>query len=65
LVEMVNALSIKRRSAALYAVDNITLFQQKFSKIRTILARDAGNQGDFLRDVVFASHVNSIFCGFN
>ena len=47
LIDMVDALGIELRRAALDAVDFIAFFQQKFCQIRTVLACNAGDKGDF------------------
>jgi hypothetical protein len=47
LIDMIDTLRIKRRSAALDAMDFIALFEQKLGEVRAILARDTSNEGDF------------------
>ena len=47
LVQVVDAVSVKHRSAALDAMDLITFLQQQFCEIGTILAGYASNQGSF------------------
>ena len=49
LVDMVDALGVELRRAAFDAVDFIAFFQQKFCQIRTVLACNAGDKGDFAR----------------
>jgi hypothetical protein len=48
LIEMVNALGIKRRGSALNAVHDIAFFQKELSEVGTILASNAGDEGNFL-----------------
>ncbi len=50
LVDVVDALGIEQRGAALDAVHLVTLLEQEFRKVRTILASHAGNQS-FLHHV--------------
>ena len=49
LVEMVDAVGVEERGAALDAVDDVALLQQELGEIGAILAGDAGDQGDFCR----------------
>ena len=49
LIDMVDALGVELRRTALDAVDFIAFFQQKFCQIRTVLACNAGDKGDFAR----------------
>ena len=49
LVDMVDALGVELRRAAFDAVDIIAFSQQKFCQIRTVLACNAGDKGDFAR----------------
>lgn len=48
LVQVVYALGIEAAGPTFDAVDDVALFEQKFGKIRAVLASDAGNKGDFL-----------------
>ena len=43
--EMVDALGVERRRTALYAVDRISLRQEKFGEIGAILSGRAGDEG--------------------
>jgi hypothetical protein len=47
LIQVINAIGIKGGGTALNSVDDITLFQQKLSKVGAILAGDAGDEGCF------------------
>jgi len=47
LVEVVDAIGIEQRGAALDAVNDVAFFKQKFGEIGTILAGDPGNQCSF------------------
>ncbi len=51
LVEVVDAVGVEERGAALDAVDFVALAQQEFGKIGAVLAGDAGDEG-FLGHVV-------------
>jgi hypothetical protein len=44
-VKMVNAFGVNQRGSALDAVDLVTLAQQVFGQVGTVLTGDAGNQG--------------------
>ena len=46
LIEMVDALGVERRRAALDAVHDVALGEQEFGEIGAVLAGDAGDQGD-------------------
>ena len=52
LIEMIDAIGIKKRGTALDTMDLITFFQEKLGQISPILAGDAGNQCFFI-------HINS------
>ncbi len=43
IVKMVDPAGIERAAPPDYSVNFISLFEKKFSKVRTILAGDAGN----------------------
>ncbi len=43
-VKMIDSFRIERRSAALDAVDDVTLFQKKLGEVAAVLAGDAGNE---------------------
>ncbi len=47
LIEMVYAVGVEQTGAALDAVNDVALAQQKFCQIGAILASDAGNECDF------------------
>ena len=51
LVEMLDPAGVERRRAALDAVDDIALVEQQFGQIGAVLAGDAGDQGDLVRNV--------------
>jgi hypothetical protein len=44
LVQMIDTLGIEQRTAPLDAVDFVSLVEQVFAQVRTVLAGDAGNQ---------------------
>ena len=44
LVEVVDAVGVEQRSAALDAVHLVALFQQEFGQIGAVLAGDAGDE---------------------
>jgi hypothetical protein len=44
--ETVNAFGVEGRRTALYAVDHISLRQEQFGEICTVLSGRAGNEGD-------------------
>ncbi len=44
VVQMIDAVGVERRRAALDAVDDVALLQQKFGQIGAVLAGHAGNQ---------------------
>jgi hypothetical protein len=46
-VEVVNAIGIEQTGAALDAVNDVALAKQEFCEVRTVLAGDAGDEGDF------------------
>ena len=46
-VDVIDALGVEERGAALDAVHDVALFEQEFGEVRTILAGYAGDQGDF------------------
>jgi hypothetical protein len=46
---VVDTISIKKRRTPFHAVNDITLFQQKFGQVRSVLASDTGDECDFLR----------------
>jgi hypothetical protein len=48
LVDMIDALRIEQRGTALDTMHFIALFEQKFCKIRTVLARHARDKGNLL-----------------
>ena len=48
LVEMVDAVGVEQRTAALDAVDDVALGQQEFGQVGAVLAGDAGDQGGFV-----------------
>jgi hypothetical protein len=50
LIQMVDAIGIKGRSAPLDAMDTVAFRQQQFSQIGTILSRDAGDQRRLSQD---------------
>ena len=47
LVEVINALGVELRGAALEAVDGVALVQQEFGQIGAVLAGDAGDKCGF------------------
>ena len=47
LVDVVYALGVERAGAAFDAVHDIAFFKQEFGKVGTVLAGDAGDEGDF------------------
>ena len=47
LVDVVNALGVEQRRTALDAVNDVALLKQELSEVRTVLARDAGDEGYF------------------
>ena len=47
LVEMVDAVGVEQRAAALDTVDFVAFLQQEFGEIATVLAGDAGDEGFF------------------
>jgi hypothetical protein len=47
LINVIHPLCLERAGAAFEAVNNVTIFQQKFSQVRTIMACDARDQGVF------------------
>ena len=47
MVKIIDATAIERGGAALNAVDNVTLGQQKFREVSAILPRHAGNERTF------------------
>jgi hypothetical protein len=47
LVEMVDPLGVKRRGAALQAVDFISFRQQEFGQVRSVLSGNSGDQCAF------------------
>ena len=49
LVQVINAIGVKRGGAALYAVNHVAFAEQKFSQVRTILARDTCYQSCFIK----------------
>jgi hypothetical protein len=46
-VQVIDAVGVEQRGAALDAVDFVALFQQKLGKVSTVLAGDAGDEGFF------------------
>ena len=56
VIEMIDAAGVERRRAALDAVDDIALAEQKLGKIGAVLAGDAGDQCNFV------GHWIAIFC---
>ena len=54
LIQMIDAVGIKQRGAALDAVHDVALLQQKFSQISAVLASDAGDECNFI-------HCNTFF----
>jgi len=48
LIDVIDALGVELRSPALDAMNFITLFQQKFRQVGTVLAGHAGDQCYFL-----------------
>jgi hypothetical protein len=53
LVDVVNALRVKERSAPLDAVNYVSFFQQKLGKIRAILPCNSSDEGYFYRLIGF------------
>jgi len=49
LVEVVDAVGVEQRTAALDAVDFVAFVEQEFSQIGAVLAGNAGDEGFFLR----------------
>ncbi len=49
LIERVDSAGIERGRAALDAVNDIALLEQKIRKVRAILSGDAGDEGGFIR----------------
>jgi hypothetical protein len=47
LVNVVNALGVKRTGTALDAMNNVAFFEQELGKVGTILASNTGDEGDF------------------
>ena len=47
LDKVVNSVCIEEASAALDSMDDVALVEQEFGKIRTVLASDASDEGDF------------------
>jgi hypothetical protein len=47
-VEMVYPFGVERGGAALDAMDQIALTEEKFSQVGPILARHSGNQGNLM-----------------
>ena len=47
LVQVVDAIRVERRRAALDAVDDVAFAEQQFGQIGAVLAGDAGDQGNF------------------
>jgi hypothetical protein len=50
LIQMIDAIGVKERTAALDAVDFIAFIQQKFGQVSTVLTRDAGDERFFCHD---------------
>ena len=46
-VEVVDAIGVEQAGAALDAVDDVALVEQEFGQVGTVLAGDAGDEGDF------------------
>jgi hypothetical protein len=44
LVDVIDALGVEQRSAALDAVDLVAFLEQQFSEVRAVLAGDAGDE---------------------
>ena len=67
LIDMINALSIKRRRTALDAMHFISLLEQKFGQIRAVLAGHAGNESDFFQAIssIATSFFNSSTAAFS
>ena len=53
LIEMIDAIGVERRGAALDAVDAIALAEQEFGEISAILASGAGYKSYFVRHDLF------------
>ena len=47
LVQVVDAVGVEQRGAALDAVDFVALAQQEFGEVGAVLAGDAGDEGFF------------------
>ena len=58
LVQVVDAVGVEQRGAALDAVDHVALFQQEFGKIGAVLAGDAGDEGNFSHLAIYPLNDN-------
>ena len=52
LINVIDAGGVERRGAALDAMDDISLSEQKFGEIGAILAGDTGDECDFGHDIL-------------
>jgi len=48
LVQVVDAVGVEQAAAALDAVDFVALLEQELGEVGAVLARNAGDEGDFL-----------------
>ena len=61
LVDVIDALGVEQRGAALDAVDNVAFFEEEFGEVGAILAGDASDEGDFAPCLFFNHDYSVIF----